>query len=461
MTATRLAILGGGPAGYVAAIRAAQLGAAVTIIEERELGGVCLNRGCIPSKALLRSAEVRSLILRSGEFGVPAETKVPDWQTVFSRKERIVKGLRLGVEHLMIKNRIAVVRGTGRLLDSRRIEVSGPDGTTLVTADRIIIATGSRPAVPPIPGLELPGVMTTDEALELEASPRSAVIIGAGAVGAEFATFFNAMGVNVTVIEMANQMLPGTDSDIAAEVLKSLKRRGVTVKLSSKVLRLDRGNNGIKVTAEGANGAVEATGDIVLLAAGRRLRSDEAGILELGITCRQGAISVDDHLQTSVEGVYAAGDVIGGQLLAHVAFAEGRTAAENALGRARPMDYSAVPACIYSSPEVATVGLSESVAAAQGRAVRVGRFDFRANGKALGLGERDGFVKILVDPRDGRVLGGHIVGPDATDLISELSLAVRLGAPAEALAELIHPHPTLSEAVMEAAADAIGRAIHK
>ncbi len=457
-----IAVLGGGPAGYVAALRAAQLGASVALIEERELGGTCLNRGCIPTKALLRSAQVASLLATSKQFGIHASLEGIDWPTIFGRKDRVVKRLRTGVEHLLSRGKVQVLSGRGTFLGPNRLRVENGAGEQIVNARKIILATGSCPSLPPIPGIELENVITSDEALALPAPPESVLVIGAGVIGIEFSAFFRALGIPVTVVEQCEQILPGTDPDAAAELTRALKRQGVKFHLSSSVQAIKSAAAGLQVTLQDEkNNARQFEVSHVLAATGRQLRSDEAGLPESGLAIERGAVVVDAHMRTSLPDTYAAGDLVGGQLLAHVGYLEGRVAVENALGHNRAIDYTAIPACIYSWPELAQVGLSEQQAKERGISVAVGRFDFRANGKALGLGDRDGFVKVIVDRDSETVLGGVILGAEATELISELVLAVQAKIPASVLAELVYPHPTLSEAVMEAAADAIGRAIHK
>lgn len=456
-----LAILGGGPAGYVAALRAAQLGASVALVEEREVGGVCLNRGCIPTKALLRTAQVAATIGKSREFGINSTLTGLDWMTMFRRKDRVVRGLRTGVEQLLSRGKVQVLNGRGTLLSSQDLLVVGKECEQRVLAKKVILATGSHPRKPPVPGVDLPNVITSDEALELPSPPESVLIIGAGVIGVEFASFFRALGIPVTLVEMTDGILPGVDCEASNELAKILRRQGVQLRLGSLVKQIDSAAGGLQVIVQGQSKDEQLTVSHVLLATGRALRSDEAGLPEAGLAIEQGAVVVDRQMQTNLPGVYAAGDLVGGQLLAHVGFMEGRVAAENALGRTRLADYSVIPACIYSFPELATVGMSEEAARLSGHDILTGRFDFRGNGKALGLGERDGFVKVIVDKATHSVLGGVIVGAEATELISELALAVRAQVSAEFLAEVVHPHPTLAEAVMEAAADAIGQAIHR
>ncbi len=454
-----ICVLGGGPAGYVAAIRASQLGAKVVVIEEREIGGTCLNRGCIPTKALLKTSEVLYLINKAKEFGIDSSISSIDTNTLFNRKDRVVKSLRMGLEHLLSKNGIDVLNGRGCIETSGRVLVKAQEGDIGVKYSKLIITTGSGPLIPDIPGITLAGVITSDEALDLKDIPESIAIIGAGAIGMEFATFFHSLGSKVTMIEFKDTILPNEDREVTAELLKIMKRQGVKFKLDAKVKEIRESQKGLETYIEGEENPLLS--EKVLVAVGRKLKSMSPDIVSLGVKVIKGAIVVNEHMETNVDGVYAAGDVIGGSLLAHLAFAEGRVAAENAMGIRSRLNYNAVPACVYTNPEVASVGMNEEQAKEKGIAVKAGRFDFRNNGRALCHGEREGFVKVITEESTGVILGARILGPHASELISELTLAVSLGVRAEALSELIHPHPALAEAVMEACGDAVGRAIHK
>lgn len=456
-----VAVLGGGPAGYVAAIRASQLGASVALVEEREIGGTCLNRGCIPTKALLRTSEVAYLIKKAGEFGIGVDPGTVRWNAARGRKERIVKNLRMGLEQLLARNGVRVVTGTGEILDPRRLTVKAGDGETMVECKKLIITSGSIPAMPDIPGIDLPGVIDSDQALELEEVPENMVIMGAGAIGLEFAAMFSTAGAKVTVVELQEKILPQEDGEITAELLKIMKRQGISFKLSARALEIRESGGGLEVLVEERRKTTPLQTDTVLVAAGRKLRGASPDVAALGVRIEKGAIAVNDKMETGVDGVYAAGDAIGGKLLAHLAFAEGRVAAQNALGQESRVNYLAVPSCVYTTPEVASVGLNEEECRARGIEVKIGRFDFRHNGRALCLGERDGLAKVVVDKSTHVVLGAQVLGAQAAEMIPEITLAVALGARAEALADLVHPHPTLSEALMEACEDAIGRAIHK
>lgn len=458
---TDICVLGGGPAGYVAAIRAAQLGGKVTLVEEREVGGTCLNRGCIPTKALLKTSEVLAMISKSKELGIAATVSSVDASVGKSRKNRIVKSLRMGVEHLLAKNGVELIRGKGWIESPQRVTVKTAEGEAVVNCNRLIITTGSEPLIPNIPGIVQEGVITSDEALELTETPESITIIGAGAIGMEFATLYNSLGSKVTVVEFQERIIPNEDYEITAELLKIMKRQGIKFKLASKVLGISKSPNGLETHVKGEGEEVSLLTEKVLVAVGRKLGGVSPDISALGIEVTKGSIVVNDRMETNLTGVYAAGDVIGGSLLAHLAFAEGRVAAENAMGIPSRLNYRAVPACVYTNPEVASVGLGEDQAKEQGIAVKVGRYDFRNNGRALCHGEREGFVKVITEESTGVILGARILGPHASELLSEITLAVSLGVKAEVLADMIHPHPALAEAVMEACGDAIGRAIHK
>jgi dihydrolipoamide dehydrogenase len=459
---TNIAILGGGPAGYVAAIRASQLGADVVLIEERELGGVCLNRGCIPTKSLLRNSEIAYSFKKSKEFGLQSENLQIDWSSAWSRKERVVKNLRMGLEKLIATNKITLLKGKGTIINPQELVVTTADNSIKVSCRNLLITVGSEAAEPPIPGIHLPGVMNSDEALDLQEIPSSLVIIGAGAIGLEFADMFNGVGTKVTVLEIEDRILPAEDQEISEELLKVLKRRGIAIKLGAQVKDIREANGALEVAVSEKGKETVYNAEKVLVAVGRKLRSATPDIINLGIQVNErGAIIVNDQMRTNLDGVYAAGDVIGSKLLAHLAFAEGRVAVENALGMESRLNYDAVPSCVYTHPELASVGLNEAEAGRRGIPVCVGRFDFRQNGRALAMGERDGFVKIVINAEDHVVLGGQILGAQASELISELTLTISLGVKAEILADMIHPHPTLSEAIMEACGDALGRAIHK
>ena len=454
-------IIGGGPAGYVAAIKAAQLGASVAMVEEREIGGTCLNRGCIPTKALLRTSEVAYLIKKSKEVSIDSTLNSLDWSTANSRKDRVVKNLRMGIEHLMKKNNIHVIKGSGRIVNSSEIMVETESEEIHINCEKLIITTGSKPLKPYISGIDLENVITSDEALELKEVPENIVIIGAGAIGLEFATMFNYAGTKVTVIELMDNILPSEDKEITSELEKIMKRQGIKINLNTKVIDIVESEKGLILHTNENEKEKFIETQKVLIAVGRKLNGVSKDIVQLGIKTEKGKILVNENMETNIKNVYAAGDVIGGKLLAHLAYAEGRVAAQNALGIKSKVNYNAVPACVYTHPEIASVGLSEEEAKNKNIEVNVGRFNFRNNSRALCLSEREGFVKIVVDKNSNIILGAQILGANASEIISELTLAVSAGIKAEIMAEIIHPHPTLSEAIMEACGDAVGLAIHK
>ena len=453
-----LAVLGGGPAGYVAAIRAAQLGATVVLVEEKEIGGVCLNIGCIPTKALLKTAETAIAIKKSKEFGVDCSMGNIDWNASVGRKNRVVKNLNTGVEQLLVANGVSIVKGRGTVVSAKKLVVITLDEEVEINCEKLILATGAKPLLPSIKGISSEGVMTSNDALNMDNLPDSMVIIGAGVIGLEFASMLAPLGVKITIIELNDRILFGEDEEIALELHKLLKRQGITFKLSAKVTEIEQAENGLFVRYIIGDKELGTCCDKVLVAVGRKLNSDEFPKLSLDI--KNDAVVTDDKMETNIKGIYAAGDLTGNKLLAHLAFMEGKIAAENALGIERRIDYSAVPSCIYTNPEVATVGMTQEEAEEAGISVKVGRFNFRNNGRALTLGEREGFVKIIANQKN-EIIGGQILGVNASEMISELTLAIKLKAKAEDLAEMIHPHPTLSEAIWEACGDIIGRALHK
>ncbi len=457
-----LFVIGGGPGGYVAALRAAQLGARVALAEEKYLGGVCLNVGCIPTKALLRSAEVYETIQNAKDFGVKISGDVlPDWPAMQKRKEQIAGRLTKGVGSLLKRADVTLFDGRGRLLDAHTVEVTGSDGRVQqVQANKVILATGSRPVQLPLPGFDLPGVLDSTGALELDVLPARMLIVGGGVIGAEFATLFATLGVQVTVVEMLDRMLPMMDAEIGQEIERSLKRRKVKMYFNSKATNIMQQDDVLRVTVETPEGNQEFAVDKVLVSVGRRANTENLGLEALGVRLKRNGIEVNEHMETNVPGLYAVGDVTGAWWLAHVSMKEGVVAAENACGRPTRIDYKTVPACVFTHPEVASVGLTEAQAAERGYQVQVGRFPMMANGKALTYGERDGWVKVVAEARYGEILGLHIVGAHASDLILEGALALGMEATLDEIEATIHAHPTLGEAIAEAALAARGAALH-
>ena len=453
-----IAILGGGPAGYVAAVRATQLGAKVVVIEKDQLGGVCLNVGCIPTKALLKTAEVANTIKRSKEFGIENHIDKINWNIAIDRKDRVVKNLVTGLDQLLKAKGIVVIKGLGVVQPDQSILVQVLDESISIKAEKLILTTGAKPLFPNIKGIDLKGVLTSNEALSLDVLPEQIVIIGAGVIGLEFAEMYNSVGVKVTVVEQRDRILPDVDLEIAVELLKIMKRKGIAFRLSASVEEIKRSDKGLSVLYS-MNGKPELQFcENVLIAVGRKLNQEN--FKELPVKIEKGAIVVDEHMESSIKDVYAAGDIIGGKLLAHLAFMEGKVAAENAMGFPTRINYDAVPSCIYTNPEIAMVGLSEEEAIRRGIRVKTGRFQFRHNGRALTLGEREGFVKVISD-EENTLIGGQILGINASEIISELTLAITLKAKANDLADMIHPHPSLGEAIWEACGDLLGRSIHQ
>ena len=450
-----IAFLGGGPAGYQGAIRAAQLGARVAVVEERFLGGVCLNWGCIPTKTVRASAEVARSMRRAREYGFQAVEANPDIQAIIARKERVVQGLRRSIAGLLQARRIDLWGGRGRFLSPTRIEVKKDGQSSLVEAAKVVISTGSRPArlplFPPSPRLFL-----ADEMLTLDHLPKHLLVVGGGAVGVEMAAIFRELGSQVSLVEVMDRLLPYDDAEMAEYLAGVLKRRKITVRCGMQVGEVQEEAENFTIRL--ADGT-ELAPDTILLATGRRFNTEGLGLEDLGVHLEKGRILVDGHMSTNVPGIYAAGDVIGGWLLAHVAFAEGICAAEHALGLGSKMDYHVVPRCTFTLPEYAAVGVSEAEAEAQ-HPIKVARFPFKSLGMGQCLGELEGLVKIIAHAKTDQILGAHIIGPHAADMIHELALAMRGGLPSRVIMETIHAHPTLSEAILEVAQALHGQAIH-
>jgi len=449
-----VAIVGAGPAGYVAAIRAAQLGAEVVLIEKDEVGGVCLNRGCIPTKALLESTKTLSTIRKAADFGISVEKASLDFPLMMERTYAIVKRLVAGLNYLMKTNNIRTMKGTAKITGRNSLEVVKENGSKeSVEAKAIIIATGSEPTRPSLSG------MITDEALRLKAVPNSILITGLGVIGVELAFMFNALGSTTTLIGETAGILPTEDREISAQMHGMMEKRGITILTKAKFAKIDETESGKKVAVVTEKEQRQIVTEEVLFT-DRAPNIKNLGLETTGVRVDKGRIVVDNEMKTNVPDVYAAGDITGGWL-AHVAFAEGVVAAENAMGLRSTIDYNVIPRCTFTNPEVASVGLTEEQAKARGYSVRLGRFPFLANGRALTLREHEGFVKIIADDKSGEILGVHIIGPRATDLISEAALAMKLEATVEEIANTIHPHPTLAETLREAALDAAGKPLHK
>ena len=456
-----VAIIGGGPGGYVGAIRTAQLGGRVVLIEKSNLGGTCTNCGCIPSKALLESATLYRNMLHSADFGIAAGSVSYDFGQVQARKNKVVERLRSGVESLVKGNGVTYLHGLGSFIDAHRLQVREENGQTHeVTARNVVIATGSGEARPPIPGLHLPGVFGSTQGLELTALPKSVIIAGGGAIGVEFATIFSSFGVQVTIVEMLPTLVPLEDADIGRALTQQFERSGIQVRTGTKVDQIaESSDGGMDVTVTGPNGTETIHAEKVMVAIGRTPYTEGLGLDRIGVEMNRRFVKVNSRLQTNVPGVYAIGDVIG-SAYAHTASAEGEVAVENALGHSAEMDYRAVPGAIFCHPQIASVGLTEEKARATGQEIKTGRYPFTASSKAVVQGETAGFVKVVADAKYQQILGVHMIGPEVTELIAEAAVAVMMEATVEDIAHTIHAHPTLPEALKEATLDVDQRAIH-
>ena len=452
-------VIGAGPGGYVAAIRAAQLGLRVAVVERDELGGVCLNWGCIPSKALLKNAEILSLIHRAGEFGFHFDNLRVDYGKAVDRSRSVVDRNTKGVGYLLRKNKVDHIKGEATLRDSGLVEVA-PDGRVL-SAKNVVLATGARPrSIPPLP-VDGEVVITSRHALELRQLPESVVIVGAGATGMEFAYLYNAYGVKVTVVEVLPRIVPNEDEEISEALERALSRQGITFKTGSRVTGLTSTDAGARLTMESDGATEEVDCDVVLVAVGVQSNVEGLGLEKAGVAVEKGLVQIDDRMSTNVPGIYAIGDVTGKLLLAHVASAQGVAAAEAIAGvETQPLDYVNMPRATYCVPQVASFGLTEQQARDQGYGVKIGKFPFQASGKAVAIGETAGLVKLVVDEKHGEVLGGHMVGPEVTEMLGELSMARLLEGTTTELGWMVHAHPTLSEAIKEAALAADGRGVH-
>jgi dihydrolipoamide dehydrogenase len=451
-----IVIIGGGPGGYVAAIHAAHLGANVAVVEKDRLGGNCLNRGCIPTKALVKSVEVLLEARKANEFGIEIGNITANFPKIMARKANVVNKLASGIEQLMKAGNITVYKGVGRILTPQLVKVNDEE----IATRKLIIATGSEPIPLPIQGSDLPGVLTTDEVLELKELPESLVVIGGSYVGVEFATIFNGLGTKVTIVEKLPTLLESIDEEISRRFAQTLLRQGIEVRLRTTVKTIKREGAALKVVGDTSEGEQEVTGQMVLMATGRQPYTEGLGLSQLGIKADGRAIVVNERLETSVDGVYAVGDVLGKSMLAHVASYEGEIAADNALGHYCQADYRAVPSCIFTHPEIASVGITEKEAKSSGIPYKVSKFPFLACARAVAMDETAGMVKMVCNAKNGRVLGMHIMGPHASDLIAEGALAIQLEATAKDIAHTIHAHPTLSEAVRETAMGQLEGSIH-
>lgn len=448
----QVAFLGGGPSGYVGALRAAQLGLSVAVIEEKRMGGTCLNRGCIPTKSLVKSAELWREVKHAEKFGITIEQMSLNFPQIVAHKENVVDSLVNGIEHLLKAAKVTVIKGTGNFRELGRIEVKDEDGVEIITADNIVLATGSVPARIPVPGTDLPGVVNSDQLLEEKSLPERLVIVGGGVIGLEFACIYQSFGAKVSVVEMLPTLLPNVDEEIVKRLTPLIKRTGMDIFTKSALKRI-RQEESLIVEIENAKGVSEISADRVLIATGRRPNLQGIDTEALGIKTERGAIVVNSEMQTNLPQVYAIGDVVGGIMLAHVASAEGIIAAEHIAGHKVAMDYRVIPSAIFTYPEIATVGVNEQELKSQCVKYKVSKFPFSAIGKAVAIGETMGIVKIIAD-EEGRILGGSIMGAQASSLIQELTVAVEKGLTGDDLAHMVHTHPTLTEAVMEAVMEA-------
>ncbi len=456
-----IAIIGGGPGGYVAAIKAAHLDLKVVVMEKDKLGGVCLNRGCIPTKALVSTAELLNHFQRGGEFGIQVKDYSIDFPAIMKRKDLITQRLSSGVGQLMKANQVRVVRGEGQIVEPGKVQVTDSTGQKeIIETKNIIIATGSSVMKLPIPGIDSKGVITSDEALFLSELPSKILIIGGGVVGIEFAGIFRALGVEVTVVEMLPRILLPIDEEIARRLTQLLKRKGIEILTDCKVKEIKNNDRNLEVLVSTPDGEKKLEAEKVLSAAGRVPELGNIDVQRLGIELDGKAIKVDEKMRTNIPGIYAVGDVVGKVMLAHVASREGMIAVENIAGKDVLMDYKVIPNCVFSMPEVASVGLTEEEAGKENNNIKVSKFPYMANGKAQGMGEAEGMVKIIADSDTLELLGVHILGAHASDLIAEGTLALSMKATASDIVNTVHAHPTLAETVAEAAEGILGKPIH-
>ncbi len=456
-------VIGSGPGGYVAAIRAAQLGNKVAVVEREQLGGICLNWGCIPTKVLLKSAEIYATLKQADKFGIKAENVTADFPSIIKRSRQVAARMSKGVQFLFNKNNISVFAGTGQLLTKNVVAIQNEAGeiSNELEAKNVIIATGARPRS--IPGIEIDkeNIISSREAMSLAELPKSMIVIGAGAIGVEFAYFYQTMGCQVTLVEMMPTILPIEDREITALLSRSFKKNKMKILTSCHVKKIAVSDNRVTVNIEAEQAHSELEADLALMAIGVRGNFEELGIEKVGVITEKGYIKVNEYYQTSVENIYAIGDIIGPPWLAHVASAEGIRAAERISGiDVRPIDYSSIPGCTYCQPQIASIGLTEVKAVEQGFSLKIGRFPFVANGRSLAAGESEGIVKLIFDKQSNQLLGAHIIHAEATELIGELSVLKSLKIKSSDLVKTVHAHPTLSEAILEAAAAANNEAIH-
>lgn len=459
-----LIVIGSGPGGYVAAIRAAQLGMSVAVVERESLGGICLNWGCIPTKALLKSAQVFEYIKHAEDYGIAVSDATPNFEKMIGRSRQVANGMSKGINFLFRKNKITVLNGHGKLKKGTQVEVTDEKGkSTIYGAKHIIVATGGRSKELPFLKIDNDKVIGYRKAMTLDKQPKKMVVIGAGAIGVEFAYFYNSIGTEVTIVEYLDALVPREDKEVSKELTKNFKKSGIKVKTNYAVQSVDTTGEGCKVVAKNNKTGKEETieCDVVLSATGVTPNTENIGLESLGVKTDKGYIIVDDYYKTNVPNVYAIGDVIPTAALAHVASAEGITCVEKIAGHhPEPIDYNNIPGCTYCSPEIASVGYTEQAAIDAGYEVKVGKFPFTASGKASAAGAKEGFVKVIFDAKYGEFLGAHMIGMNVTEMIAEVVAARKLETTGHEIIKSVHPHPTMSEAVMEAAAAAYGEVIH-
>ncbi len=458
-----IVVIGSGPGGYVAAIRAAQLGKKVGVVERESLGGICLNWGCIPTKALLKSAQVLDYFNHAADYGISFDgIAKPDFNAIIERSRTVADGMSKGVQFLLKKNKIEVINGNGVLLGANKIEVNAKDNKkTSVEADHIILATGARSKE--LPNLKQDGVKVIGyrEAMSLSKLPGSMIVVGSGAIGSEFASFYNSMGTKVTVVEFLPNVVPVEDEEVSKQLERSFKKAGITVMTSSTVESIDTSGKLCKVKIKTPKGEEKHEVEIVLSAIGITPNIENIGLEGIGVALENGKVKVDDYYSTNVKGIYAIGDIVHGPALEHVASAEGICCVEKIAGlNPVPIDYKNIPGCTYTNPEIASMGMTEKAARDAGYNIKVGKFPYTASGKASAAGAKDGFVKLIFDSKYGEILGAHMIGYNVTEMIAELVVARKLESTGHEIIKSIHPHPTMSEAIMEAAAAAYGEVIH-
>ncbi len=456
-------VIGSGPGGYVSAIRASQLGMKVAVVERSELGGICLNWGCIPTKALLKSAQVFDYIKHAADYGISLQGEVsPDFEAIVKRSRGVADGMSKGIQFLLKKNKIEVIAGTGKLKKDKTVEVADADGKkTDYKANHIILATGARSRE--LPNLKQDGkkIIGYREAMVLPKKPESMVVVGSGAIGSEFAYFYNTLGTKVTLVEFMPNVVPVEDEEVSKQLERSFKKAGMKVMTSSEVLSVDTKGDFCKVTIKSKKGEEVVEAEIVLSAVGIATNLEGLGLEDVGVETKKGKVKVDGYYKTNVDGVYAIGDIVHGPALAHVASHEGIICVEKIAGKhVEPLDYGNIPGCTYTHPEIASVGMTEKAAKEAGYEIKVGKFPYSASGKASAAGSKDGFVKVIFDAKYGEWLGAHLIGDNVTEMIAEVVVARKLETTGEEIIKAVHPHPTMSEAIMEAVAAAYDEVIH-